>query len=215
MNAALLPVRALASAKGRLGASLSPGARERLTLAMLADMIEALSDSHAIARIFVVSADAAVLAAAVELGAEPFPEGDGCRGLNAAVRDSARRLATAGAKRLLVIPGDVPLIDRHEIDELMAIDPRLHPVVAVPSRSGTGTNALLLSPPGVIDPRFEGESLVAHRDACIERGLRLHEMALTSFGLDVDTAEDLEYLRLHGAHRRSGRVVGKLEYAAA
>jgi 2-phospho-L-lactate guanylyltransferase len=216
MNAALLPIRALASAKGRLGAALSGDARERLTLAMLADMVDALDASRAVARTFVVSADAAVLEAAANLGAEPLPESS-CQagGLNGAVRDAAGQLVAAGVTRLLMIPGDVPLIEPREIDALFALDADRHPVIAVASRSGTGTNGLLLSPPDVITPRFEGASLEAHRMACRERGLTLKEAPQPSFALDVDTPEDITLLAMHGAHRRAGRVVAALKHVAA
>ena len=214
MNAALLPVRALSSAKGRLGTSLTAADREALTRAMLEDMIAALAEACAVERTFVVSADAAVIATANSLGAETLHEGV-VRGLNAAVSDAAARLAGRGVHRLLVIPGDCPLIEPHEVDAAFAIDAAAFPVVLVPSASGTGTNALLLSPPGIIEPCFEGASLQAHRRACRERGLADRVLPLSSFALDVDTPEDLAALAARGGHRRSGRVLACATQATA
>ena len=194
MQVALLPVRALASAKGRLGASLSPADREALTREMLDDMIHALARARSVARTFVVSADARVLDDARRLGAEPLAEG-AVRGLNPAVASAAAVLEKLGVRRLLTIPGDVPLIDPAEVDQIFATDPAAYPVVLVPSASGTGTNALLTSPPTVIPPRFEGASLAAHRALCRERGVACQVLALASFALDVDTPEDLAELR--------------------
>lgn len=198
MQAALLPVRSLASAKGRLAASLTANEREALTREMLADMIRALASATSVDRIYVVSADARVLDEARSLGAESLAESlseGAARGLNPAVAAAARELESRGIRRLLTIPGDVPLIDPAEIDELFAVDPVAFPVVLVPSAAGTGTNALLTSPPTVIEPRFEGASLEAHSALCRSRGIAFRVLALASFALDVDTPEDLAALR--------------------
>ena len=200
MQAALLPVRALANAKGRLGASLTPAQREDLTREMLADMIGALARAHSIEITFVVSGDARVLDDARRLGAEPLAEGE-VRGLNPAVAAAAALLETRGVTRLLTIPGDVPLLDALEVDRLLAVDPIAYPVVLVPSASGTGTNALLTSPPTVIPPRFEGASLAAHVALCAERGVACRVLDLPSFALDVDTPEDLAELNARKRRR--------------
>lgn len=193
MNAALVPVRSITGAKKRLATTLAVSDRERLALAMLESMLGALGRARSIDRVFVVSADHGLLGHAARLGAELIEEGRP-QGLNAAVAMAAATIEKRGAKRLLTIPGDVPLIEPHEIDLLMATDPGLHPVVMVPSASGQGTNALLTSPPTVIASRFEGSSLEAHRSACREAGLCGLVMELGGFALDIDTAEDLAAL---------------------
>jgi 2-phospho-L-lactate guanylyltransferase len=216
MQAALLPVRSLAGAKGRLGATLSSSARSELTRAMLADMIEALAAAQAISRVFVVSADPALLEVAAALGATPMMERPGdVRGLNVAVAQAASDLAANDVDRLLIIPGDVPLIAADEIDALFAWSAEDYPVILVPSGSGTGTNGLLLSPPDVVRPRFEGASREAHRHLCRETKLTLKEIVLPSFALDVDTPEDLALLASRGANRHAGRAVAKLLSVAA
>ena len=213
MRVALLPVKSLANAKGRLGAALSAAEREALTRAMLADMIEALAAAACVDRTYVLSADADVLRAGVDLGAEPLVEGT-VGGLNRAVADAAERLSARGVTRLLTIPGDVPLLEPADVDALFRVDATDFPVVLVPSGSGTGTNALLLSPPTAMVPRFEGASLAAHVEACREQGLGFRVLALPTFALDVDTPEDLAELAERGRHRRSGRVVAAKRSAA-
>jgi 2-phospho-L-lactate guanylyltransferase len=207
MQAALLPVKSLTSAKARLGAAISAAERAALTRAMLADMVEALSAARCLDHIYVLSADAEVLRAASALGAEPLVEDALAGGLNRAVAAAASRLATLGVTRLLTIPGDVPLIEADDVEAAFRLGAGSWPVVLVPSGSGSGTNGLLLSPPTVIVPCFEGASLSAHQAACHERGLPFRVLPLASFALDVDTPEDLAELSLRGGHRRSGRVV--------
>jgi 2-phospho-L-lactate guanylyltransferase len=205
MNAALVPVRGLAGAKKRLASCLTLAQREGLALAMLTDMIVALRKADAVERIVVVSSDAQLLRHAHDAGAEVIPEDDPS-GLNAAVAAAARRLETEGVARLLTIPGDVPLIDPVEVDRLFREHARRFPVVLVPSAAGTGTNGLLTSPPTAIEPHFEGASLEAHMAACREEGFEAYVAECPSFGLDIDTAEDLTRLAAADGTSRAQRL---------
>ncbi|MFP6600577.1 MAG: 2-phospho-L-lactate guanylyltransferase [Deltaproteobacteria bacterium] len=193
MNAALVPVRSITGAKKRLAKTLAAEARERLALTMLESMLTAIAQARTVDRVYVVSADRRLLEHASAHGAELIEEGRP-QGLNAAVALAARKIESEGATRLLTIPGDVPLLEPTELDRLMATDPDRYPVVLVPSTSGTGTNALLTSPPTVLASRFEGLSLAAHRKACDEMDIPYLVMELPGFALDVDTADDLALL---------------------
>ena len=180
-------------------------AREQLAVAMLADMLDALLAARALDRVYVVSSDHAVLECAQRMGATPLRE-EHPAGLNAAVAWAAAFLERAQVRRLLTIPGDVPLLETHEVERLLAIDPELYPVVLVPSASGTGTNALLTSPPTVVPPCFEGKSLSAHVAACASKGIVPRIVALAGFALDIDTPEDLASLSRHAGPQRSARL---------
>ena len=68
-----------------------------------------------------------------------------------------------GFDRALLVPGDTPLLDPHEVDDLLATRERRGlAAVVVPDRHGTGTNALLLAPPDAIEPSFGPGSLERH-----------------------------------------------------
>ena len=73
---------------------------------------------------------------------------------------------------------------------LAALDERSPVVAIVPDRHGRGTNSLLLSPPGVIDFAFGGDSRVAHRHEAEAASTRVVELD-GPLSLDVDTPEDL------------------------
>ena len=201
MNAALIPVRSIAGAKKRLATCLDDARREELALAMLEDMLAALRASTALDRIVVVSSDAALLRHARRCGAETIEEGPAALGLNAAVTFAAERLQAEGVTRLLTIPGDVPLLDPFEIDALFEVNAERYPVIAAPSASATGTNALVTSPPTVIDFRFEGESLDAYRRECRDRGVEMLILCLESFAIDLDTPADLDALPIKDGYR--------------
>ncbi|HEY2773525.1 MAG TPA: 2-phospho-L-lactate guanylyltransferase [Candidatus Binatia bacterium] len=200
MNAALIPVRSIAGAKKRLAGCLAESQREELALAMLEDMLAALSAATRLSRIVVVSSDAGLLRHARRLGAETLEEGN-ARGLNAAVTFAAGELSSRGITRLLTIPGDVPLLDPFEIDALFEVDAERYPVIVVPSSSATGTNALVTSLPMPIDFRFEGESLAAYRQECRLREVEMLILALEGFAIDVDTPADLEALPSRDGYR--------------
>jgi 2-phospho-L-lactate guanylyltransferase len=202
MHAALVPVRGIANAKKRLASRSSVAEREALALAMLADMLGALTRARSVDRMVVVSADSDLLAHARRHGAEVIDEGEP-RGLNAAVELASRALERDGVTRLLTIPGDVPLLDPGEIDRLFATDPLRHPVVLVPSGDQTGTNGLLTSPPTVIESCFEGASLAAHAKACRRAGIEPLVLRLAGFALDVDTPSDLSALARQDRDRLS------------
>ncbi|HYC00230.1 MAG TPA: 2-phospho-L-lactate guanylyltransferase [Candidatus Limnocylindrales bacterium] len=197
MNAALVPVRSIAGGKQRLASCLDAARREALALAMLEDMLAALAAAESLDRIVVVSGDGVLLDHARRCGAEALEEG-AARGLNGAVAMAARHLEAQGVRRLLTIPGDVPLIDPLEIDGMFATDPARYPVVAAPSSTATGTNALLTSPPTVIGFCFEGESLAAYRRACRQAQVEMLILCLDGFAIDVDTPADLLSLPAQG-----------------
>ena len=62
----------------------------------------------------------------------------------------------------------------------------------VPDRHGTGTNALLLTPPDVIEPAFGPGSFARHR--AVGGGHGPASPNLPSLTLDIDTPEDLATL---------------------
>ena len=65
----------------------------------------------------------------------------------------------------------------------------------VPDRHGTGTNALLLTPPDAIEPSFGPGSRARHEAAAAAAGAECRIAEPPSLALDVDTADDLAALR--------------------
>ena len=63
-------------------------------------------------------------------------------------------------------------------------------VVLVPDRHGTGTNALVLRPPDVIDFAFGPNSREAHRRAAAAAGAAYLEVT-GPLAIDIDTPADL------------------------
>jgi 2-phospho-L-lactate guanylyltransferase len=93
--------------------------------------------------------------------------------------------------RVLLVPGDTPLVRPADLAGLLTAAPG---VVIVPDRHGTGTNALLLAPPDAIEPSFGEGSFARHLEAAEQAGVPHRVEEIRTLALDVDTPDDLAEL---------------------
>lgn len=194
---AILPVKRFEAAKQRLsGAVAPPSRRAALARAMVADVLDALAACVAIERTIVVTADARARALAHGHAATvlPDPREDG---QSAAARLGIAHALAEGCERVVCVPGDCPALDAYELQEMLASAPAgaLRSVAIVPDRHGTGTNALVLTPPDAIAPAFGPGSFERHRALAAAAAARCEVRELRSLLLDIDTSEDLAVLR--------------------
>jgi 2-phospho-L-lactate guanylyltransferase len=179
-------VKELTQAKERLRPALADDARRALVLAMLGDVIEAALTSGALDIVAVVSRDSDIVSVAQAAGTIALE--DTADGLNAAL--GAARSRFPDARELVVLPADLPLALPEEVQQLVASAADGPALALVASRDG-GTNALALSPPGLIPFRFGPDSARRHEDEARRLGVRPLRLSLPSLGLDVDTPADL------------------------
>lgn len=201
---AILPVKRFEAAKGRLEPGLAAGPRRALAEAMYVDVLTALRRSRGIDRTLVLTADPG--AQRVAEGYDAIPLDDPAEsGQNRAVLRGVAHARELGATRVLCLAGDTPMVDPAEIDTLLG-RPRTADryVVVVPDRHGSGTNALLLSPPDVLSPSYGVDSAHRHQVLAEEAGVAVEIAEVASLALDVDTADDLTALRELIASRRGG-----------
>jgi 2-phospho-L-lactate guanylyltransferase len=202
---AAVPVKDLVNAKQRLVPALSPAERRALARAMLGDVLEAVVAALP-GSVVVVTTDAEVQALARAAGAQCWIESAN-RGHTAAVAFAQEQAAARGATRFLTIPGDVPCVTADEVTTLCGALDEPTGVAFVPSRSGLGTNAALLAPPGVMPLTFGEPSFANHLAAARAAGLTPRVLELPGIGLDVDAPEDLPVLLERGPHTRSARLL--------
>ena len=186
---AVVPVKDLERAKRRLAGPLDPAARRGLSLAMLADVLDALDATAGLDRAAVVSRDADVMELARRRGLRVIPETG--TSLNAAVTQAANVLSAEGCARLLVMPADLPLAAPEEIAQILAALPEAPGLTLVPDRHGVGTNALACAPPDAVAPSFGAGSFARHLAAARDAGIPATVLRLPGLGLDIDTPEDL------------------------
>ncbi len=189
---AVVPVKPLEAAKRRLAGALDPAARRELSLAMLADVLDALAAAPGLDGIAVVSRDARVMEFTRRRGHRVIEETGA--DLNAAVAQAANVLSAEGCARLLVMPADLPLAAPEEIAAVLAALPEAPGLTLVPDRHGVGTNALACTPPDAVAPSFGAGSFARHLEAARDAGLPATVLRLPGLGLDIDTPEDLRAL---------------------
>ncbi|MGH2914022.1 MAG: 2-phospho-L-lactate guanylyltransferase [Solirubrobacteraceae bacterium] len=186
---AVLPIKTLDLAKRRLADELDVGTRRALVEAMFSDVLVALRRTLLIDEVLVVSADRSAQRIAGGYGAQVADDDDGGHS-KAAARGIAQALES-GATRALLVPGDCPLMDSGELDQLLSRPTQAPSALIVPDRHGTGTNALLLTPPGALAPSFGPGSHERHHADALRAGIAAETVQVPSLALDVDTPADL------------------------
>ena len=191
MTFAILPVKARAHAKQRLAGMLTAAQRRELARVMFEEMLGKIMAARGIDRVVVATSDADAAAHARREGAMLFAETEQ-RGHSHSADQAARRAMDAGAATVLLLPIDVPLATTLEIESLAAA---ARPgVILVPSADGTGTNALVRTPPDAIESRFGQDSFRAHLEQARARGIGAEVMRPPGLVFDVDTPEDVAEL---------------------
>ncbi len=200
---AVLPVKRFGAAKVRLGDELSGGTKRALAEAMMTDVLMALRRTKAVSEVLLVTSEPAAEAIGRGYGANVLYD-DHEDGQSLATLIGIEHAIEAGATRALLVPGDCPALDPGELEELLDRPADEPSVVIVADRHGTGTNALLLTPPNVIEPAFGPDSRSRHERAAAAAGVPCSVEHVETLALDVDTSEDLAALRTALANRRGG-----------
>jgi len=209
---AIVPIKSFEVAKQRLSESLASGGRRSLVQAMFSDVLGALRKVKGIELIAVVTAD--VAAGSLASGERvALLDDDVCAGQSEATQIGIRYAIDEGFERVLLVPGDTPLVQPPELDDLLERCERDGIGVAiVADRHGAGTNGLLIAPPGTFDPSFGPGSLERHLKQARERDLVHRVESLASLEHDIDTPGDLAALWtvVEGSRRGAQRTRGAL-----
>jgi 2-phospho-L-lactate/phosphoenolpyruvate guanylyltransferase len=199
---AILPIKSFADAKQRLQTELAPGFRRAIVEAMFSDTLVALRRASAIDRVLVVSSDHGAQQIAGGYGARVLD--DEQHGHNVAASLGIGWALETGVERALLVPGDCPLLDPVQLDELVGRPVQAPSAFIVPDRHGTGTNALLLTPPDALEPSFGPGSCERHASLAQAAGIAYEIVEVPSLALDVDTPDDLAALQAELGGSRGG-----------
>jgi 2-phospho-L-lactate guanylyltransferase len=180
----VIPVKPLRDSKTRLAGALGPLQRRALVRRLLLRTLQVVRRSRVVTGCLVISRDPEALQLARRAGARALREIGPA--LNAALAQAAH--AVTGA--MLVLPLDLPLLDR---SSLLALTRRQGSRAAsiAPDRAQRGTNALLLQPPDLIECRFGPGSFADHLVALRAIGIEPCIVKRRELGLDIDTPADL------------------------
>ena len=189
---AIIPVSRFSQAKTRLSPTLTPLERENLLKAMLKDVINTIKGS--VDKVVVISSDKDVLNFVNELNVVCLKE-EGKTDLNGALMQAVS-WCSKHADQVLIIPSDIPLIRKSQAQEMVELADKW-PVIIAPAKGG-GTNALLIPTKGV-KMKFGDCSFFQHLKEAENSGLRRYIYDSFYLSLDVNTAEDLGEIMIHGS----------------
>jgi 2-phospho-L-lactate guanylyltransferase len=188
----LVPVKNLAHAKQRLASFLDLPARTALAQAMLFDVLEAVSQSQSRTEVGLVTNDAFAIRLAHHFNFQIIPD-RATSGETDAIAMATQFCESQGIDSTLVIPGDIPLVQAWELDQLLAAAPDEGSVM-VPAADGRGTNAILRRPAGLFPLRFGNDSFKPHLRAARATNKPCVVISLPGIGFDVDNPPDLRQL---------------------
>ncbi len=188
---AIIPVSRFTHAKTRLSPTLTLLERENLLKSMLKDVIEVLKQN--ISEVVVISSDEDVLKYVNGMGVVSLIE-EGETDLNGALMQAVD-WCLERSDQVLIVPSDVPLMRVEHVDEILKMGETAYPVIA-PAKGG-GTNALLCPVKGM-EMKFGECSFFEHIKIAEAKNWPYAVYDSFYMSLDVNTAEDLGEIMLHG-----------------
>lgn len=191
---AIVPVKPLRRGKSRLSGVLSEEERTLLNYSMLGNTLKTLKSVPEVDQVLLISRDTSALALGRDFGARTLQE-DGTSDLNTALRRATIVAQFYAAQSVLVLPADLPLIGRESIQSFIRFASSPPVVVIAPDRRMDGTNALYISPAGLIDYQFGTGSFQRHIEQAAMFEVRVEICHSPELSLDLDLPDDLDLLR--------------------
>lgn len=201
---AIIPVSKFKNAKTRLSPFLSEEEREKLLKVMLQDVTDTLK-KH-VDKIFIISRDEDVLEYAKKLNLNTILEDENSN-LNKALKQAMKQ-CKGKTRKVIIVPSDVPLIGKTNLAMLIDASKSLDFII-VPSKGG-GTNMIIMKPMA-IHTRFEGLSYKEHVNAAERKKLNPQVHDSLFMALDVNTAEDLGEIMIHGEKTHTRKYLKELK----
>jgi 2-phospho-L-lactate guanylyltransferase len=183
----IIPAKPLDQAKTRLAAVLPLNERVDLSRSLLQRTIGL---ARQVGEVVVVSRDAAVRKLAKQAGAWALVEAG--RDLNRALQQASDWVMAQGGQAVLIVPGDLPLLQPSDLAEIVALGQHPPAVAIAPSQRLDGTNALLVRPPGLIHFAFGPGSFEKHQQMARAAGVEPIIYRSPTVALDLDVPGDLE-----------------------
>jgi len=210
VNALLIPLKDPTNAKSRLSRLLDPDERRNLAWVMFEDVCRAVAKATVPDRVFVVSSYVRALDFANNLGWGIIEERHQ-RSESASVDEASRILSERGYLKIMRLPADVPLVRAEDVDAVLATALESPCALLVPSRDGSGTNAIIRTPPTVFPSRFGPGSLALHKTEAFRAGAACLVVENQRIALDIDQPEDLDVLMREGPNTRTYQFIKSLE----
>ena len=200
----LIPIKNTSFAKQRLASILDQAARTELARTMLTDVLTTLHEWKNRPKVGIVTGDEYATKLATEYKFEVIPDPDN-PGETGAIEMATRVCIERGEESTLVIPGDVPLIEMWELEEIIKQAPTEGSLL-VPAWDGRGTNAAYRRPANLFALKFGNDSFKPHYAAAQATGKPCVILNLPGIAVDVDNPADLRQLLSLRGQTRSQRL---------
>lgn len=187
---AVVPFKQAEQVKQRLRPILNSAQRYQLAIAMLKDVLGALSQSEKMISILVVSRDSRLKNLVESYGARLLSVNlDNC--LNSALSQATLLLQSQNARQIMYIHADIPLLASPDLDEVISDHLNYNcDLTLVPSNKDDGTNIMLRKLPSCQPLRYGKNSYRIHLEDATSQGLRTHSICNPRIGFDIDTPKD-------------------------
>jgi 2-phospho-L-lactate guanylyltransferase len=188
---AVIPIKTASQCKQRLSTVLDAHARHELVELMLNRVVVAVAGVDVIDATYIVSNDSSLVPSHAKQLSDPGT------GLNGALASAAAQLR-GHAETMLILPADIPLITSADVTRLVELG-ESNRMVIVADALRSGTNALLVSPPTLLAPRFGPGSFSAHLRAALEADVRAMVHDCPRIARDIDEPRDIAWLLKHSS----------------
>jgi 2-phospho-L-lactate guanylyltransferase len=212
MKALLIPIKDPANAKSRLSGLLSQEERRVLAWAMFEDVAKAITEAVKPESVAIASNYQPAISFARARGWNVLLE-ESQQSESASVDWASRILESLGFETVMRLPADIPLVTAADIDALLSIDLNAPSAVLVPSRDGTGTNAILRNPPSLFPSRFGPDSLALHRLEASRVGTECLIVENDRIALDIDEPADIDRFLQLGEDSSAYRLLQGMDLA--
>lgn len=207
----LIPVKDLRNAKQRLASVLDQSGRTQLARAMIHDVLATVAGWSSRPEAAVVTCDPPTIELAEQYGFQVIADPEN-RSETDAIEDATSFCESLGIQSTLVIPGDIPLIQASELEQIIEGAPAKGSVL-VPAADGHGTNAVLRAPAALFPLHFGNNSFKPHLTAARATGLPCITLSLPGIALDIDNPDDLRKLASSPGETRSQRLARQWDLA--
>ena len=187
---AIVPVKTFSRAKSRL--KLTTEQTESICEIMLDSVLQTLSASDIIEKIVLVSKDEKALSLGKKFNAVGIYDSEEL-GVNNAVKLGDDYLSENNFNTSIVFPQDIPFMRIEDIETLFAMRQGTNSVLVVPSRKFDGTNALLRTPPKIMETHYDEDSYRIHLSTAESKGTTPSLVLIKRIMLDIDDQDDLKF----------------------
>jgi len=164
---------------------------------MFEDVTRAIVNARAPDRVVMVTSFTPAIERARSLGWDVLIE-ESQTSESASVDWASRILSERGFDTVMRLPADLPVVRAEDIDELLSIELDSPGALLVPSREGTGTNAIIRTPPALFPSRFGPNSLALHKQEAARIAVECVIVNNARIALDIDEPADVELLMEEG-----------------